>query len=122
MLVLSRKQMESVVVGSSSGFERMLKVTVLEIHGGRVRLGFEDDADPYLRGLVATAVYRDYSVWPVVRKRAEIIARTLERLEPAILPEERIVGPAYRRFQVHRGVSDEDTWRLHALCSKRRPF
>jgi carbon storage regulator len=41
MLVLSRKKEESVVVGGSNGFERMLKVTVLEIQGGRVRLGFE---------------------------------------------------------------------------------
>ena len=31
MLVLSRKSMESVVVGGSGRFERMLKVTVLEI-------------------------------------------------------------------------------------------
>ncbi len=45
MLVLSRKHMESVVVGSSDGLERMLKVTVLEIHGGRVRLGFEVKED-----------------------------------------------------------------------------
>jgi pyruvate-formate lyase len=83
---------------------------------------FEDDADPYLRGLVATEVYRDHSDWPVVLKRAEIIARTMERLEPVILPEERIVGPAYRRFQVHRGVSDEDTWRLHALYPEMHGF
>jgi carbon storage regulator len=41
MLVLSRKIQESVVVGGSDGFERLLKVTVLEIGGGRVRLGFE---------------------------------------------------------------------------------
>ena len=45
MLVLSRKSQESVVVGGSAGFERMLKVTVLEIRGGYVRLGFEADAD-----------------------------------------------------------------------------
>ena len=45
MLVLSRKNMESVVVGGSGGhFERMLKVTVLEIKNGTVRLGFEADA------------------------------------------------------------------------------
>lgn len=43
MLVLSRKSRESVVVGSSSGFERLLKVTVLEIKGASVRLGFEVD-------------------------------------------------------------------------------
>jgi carbon storage regulator len=45
MLVLSRKIQESVVVGGSGGFERMLKVTVLEIGHGKVRLGFEADAD-----------------------------------------------------------------------------
>ena len=45
MLVLTRKSQESVVVGGSSSFERMLKVTVLEVSGGKVRLGFEADAD-----------------------------------------------------------------------------
>ena len=45
MLVLSRKAQESVVVGGSDRFERMLKVTVLDIKGGKVRLGFEADAD-----------------------------------------------------------------------------
>jgi carbon storage regulator len=45
MLVLSRKTQESVVVGGSDRFERMLKVTVLEIKGGKVRLGFEADGD-----------------------------------------------------------------------------
>lgn len=45
MLVLSRKRQESVVVGGSTSFARLLKVTVLEINGGTVRLGFEADAD-----------------------------------------------------------------------------
>jgi carbon storage regulator CsrA len=45
MLVLTRKSMESVVVGGSKGFERMLKVTVLQIDGGKVRLGFEVDSE-----------------------------------------------------------------------------
>ncbi len=44
MLVLSRKSMESVVVGGAGRFERVLKVTVLEIKNGMVRLGFEADA------------------------------------------------------------------------------
>ena len=43
MLVLSRKNKEAVMVGGSDGFERMLKVTVLEIGSGKVRLGFEVD-------------------------------------------------------------------------------
>jgi carbon storage regulator len=43
MLVLTRKCDEAVVVGGSGGFEPMLKVTVLEINGAKVRLGFEVD-------------------------------------------------------------------------------
>jgi carbon storage regulator CsrA len=45
MLILSRKSQESVVIGGSDGFHRLLKVTVLEISSGRVRLGFDVDAD-----------------------------------------------------------------------------
>ena len=45
MLVLSRRNNEAVVVGGAIGFERMLKVTVLEIDGGKVRLGFEVDRE-----------------------------------------------------------------------------
>jgi carbon storage regulator len=41
MLVLSRKTRESVVVGGADGFHRMLKVTVLDVKGRSVRLGFE---------------------------------------------------------------------------------
>ena len=43
MLVLSRRQQEFVVVGGGDRFERMVKVTVLEIKGQTVRLGFEAD-------------------------------------------------------------------------------
>jgi carbon storage regulator CsrA len=45
MLVLSRKKQQSVMVGGCSGFERMLKVTVIEICGSSVRLGFDASAD-----------------------------------------------------------------------------
>jgi carbon storage regulator len=45
MLVLSRKNDEAVVIGGSAGFERIIKVTVLGIKNGQVRLGFEADAD-----------------------------------------------------------------------------
>ncbi len=45
MLVLSRKSKESVVVGGPGAFEPLLKVTVLEIKEGRVRLGFEANKD-----------------------------------------------------------------------------
>jgi carbon storage regulator CsrA len=43
MLVLSRKSQESVVIGGSSSLQPMLKVIVLEIRGGKVKLGFEAD-------------------------------------------------------------------------------
>ncbi len=45
MLVLSRKNQESVVVGGADGVHRLLKVKVLEIKSGRVRLGFEVDSN-----------------------------------------------------------------------------
>jgi carbon storage regulator len=44
MLVLTRKSNESVVVGGPGRFESLLRVTVLEIKSGSVRLGFEADA------------------------------------------------------------------------------
>ena len=40
MLVLSRKSEEAVMVGGSVGFERVLKIIVLQIDNGRVVLGF----------------------------------------------------------------------------------
>jgi carbon storage regulator CsrA len=43
MLVLSRKNRESVVVGGDDGLHRLLKVTVLAIQGAHVKLGFEVD-------------------------------------------------------------------------------
>ena len=44
MLVLTRKNRESVVIGRSENMQVMLEITVLEIEGGRVRLGFEADS------------------------------------------------------------------------------
>jgi carbon storage regulator len=41
MLVLSRKNQESIVVTEPGGREPMLKVTVLQSKSGSVRLGFE---------------------------------------------------------------------------------
>ena len=45
MLVLSRKFRESVVLGGVGGIDRQFKVTVLEIAGGKVKLGFEGDSN-----------------------------------------------------------------------------
>jgi carbon storage regulator len=44
MLVLTRKSQQTVVVGGTEDFEHILKVTVLAICGGTVRLGFDVDA------------------------------------------------------------------------------
>jgi carbon storage regulator CsrA len=43
MLVLTRKNRESVVIGNAADLEVMLEITILEIESGRVRLGFEAD-------------------------------------------------------------------------------
>ncbi|MFM8635570.1 MAG: carbon storage regulator [Planctomycetia bacterium] len=44
MLVLTRKNRESVVIGRPEDLEIMLEITILEIEGGRVRLGFQADS------------------------------------------------------------------------------
>jgi sRNA-binding carbon storage regulator CsrA len=54
MLVLSRKSQESVVVGGSGSFERMFKITVLDISRGTVKLGLRGrsrDSGPPFRGV-----------------------------------------------------------------------
>jgi carbon storage regulator CsrA len=71
MLVLSRRKLEAVVVGGAGGFERMLKVTVLEIVAGKVRLGFEVDKE--------VPVHR-WEVW--------------ERIRAGIRPNSATEGPA----------------------------
>ena len=43
MLVLTRKNRESVVIGQPGEMQIALEITILEIEGGRVRLGFEAD-------------------------------------------------------------------------------
>jgi len=45
MLVLSRKIRESVVVGCTNSFDPIVKITVLQIVGARVKLGFDVPRD-----------------------------------------------------------------------------
>jgi carbon storage regulator len=45
MLVLSRKKQESVVVAGADGHSCLVKVTIVEIRGERVRIGFEARLD-----------------------------------------------------------------------------
>jgi carbon storage regulator CsrA len=65
MLVLSGKDQESVVVGGSDGFHRLLRVRVLGIQGTSVKLGFEVNPD--------VPVHRS-EVWERVRSDAVQIA------------------------------------------------
>jgi len=83
---------------------------------------FEDDADPCIRGILATRVYRDEPELPVARKRAEIVARVLETIEPIVLSEERLLGAVCRRRRVHGGVSDGDWWRIAVAYPDYRGF
>ncbi len=54
MLVLSRKRQQAIVIGDTDGPCHVCRVTVLEIHGGSVRLGIEvDDQVVVLRSEVA---------------------------------------------------------------------
>jgi len=56
-----------VVVGGVNGFERMLVVTVLDITGGKVRLGFEvDKAIPVHRLEVWERIRAGGGVDPIV--------------------------------------------------------
>lgn len=54
MLVLSRKQRQSVVVECPEGFERQIRVTVLAVNGGKVTLGFDVEDDVPASGVEVT--------------------------------------------------------------------
>jgi carbon storage regulator len=73
MLVLSRKSRESVVVGGADGFQRLLTVTVLGIGGGKVKLGFEAEAD--------VPVHRA-EVWERIRTRGQTDSPTGGSVRP----------------------------------------
>jgi carbon storage regulator CsrA len=70
MLVLSRKNEESVVIGGNDGLHRLLKVTVLGIRGAIVKLGFEVDPDVPVHRL---------EVWERIRAETGQIACPVER-------------------------------------------
>ena len=75
MLVLTRQIEESVVVGDSDDVEKLIKVTVLAVDGGRVRLGFEAAGDvPILR----------WEVWQRVREKRRENKRTKCAVVPVV--------------------------------------
>lgn len=73
MLVLTRKIEQSIAIGGATGFEPLLKITVLEIRHGSVRLGIEADA--------SVPVHR-WEVWERIRAEngTEDPAEVLEAL------------------------------------------
>ena len=73
MLVLTRKLKESVVVGGGDQLDRLLKVTVLEIQHGKVRLGFEAGADVPVHRL---------EVWERIRAGAPLDGRVGDAAAP----------------------------------------
>ena len=58
MLVLARKSRESIVVGGADNLNQMVRVTVVEVRKGIVKLGFEANDD--------VAIYRE-EVWDRIR-------------------------------------------------------
>ncbi len=72
---------------------------------------YEDETQPWRRGVIATQVWQELEHEPLVLKKAEVIARCFEQIKPALLPEDRFAGFVFRRLQVHNGVSSEDAWR-----------
>ena len=67
MLVLTRKCQEAVVVSGADGCKVLLKVTVLGIERGKVRLGFEAPEDVPVHRL---------EVWERIRAGASIGPRS----------------------------------------------
>jgi carbon storage regulator CsrA len=62
MLVLARKNRESIVISLAEDMQEMVRVTVLDIRGGTVKLGFAADDD--------VGVYRE-EVWERVRAESQ---------------------------------------------------
>ena len=67
MLVLSRKSKESVVIGAADDMQELVRVTVLDVRGGTVKLGFAAEDD--------VAVYRE-EVWERVRAESRAAIAT----------------------------------------------
>ena len=75
MLVLSRKKLESVVVGGFDQLHRLLKVTVLGVRGDKVKLGFEVDANVPVHRL---------EIWERIRAKGELRGFEADHLAPNV--------------------------------------
>ena len=75
MLVLTRKIEQSIAIGGVTGLEHLLKITVLSIGKGNVRLGFEVDA--------SVPIHR-WEVWERILAEGQLVAPT-ENLETLLV-------------------------------------
>ncbi|MCE9547721.1 MAG: carbon storage regulator [Planctomycetia bacterium] len=73
MFIVTRKSQQSVVVGRADDAQPVLKVTVLEITNGRVRLGFE--------GTSTVPIHRT-EVWQRIRAENEVDALAIDASVP----------------------------------------
>ena len=73
MLVLTRKSQQSVVIASSADLQELVRVTVVEVCGGRVKLGFQANDD--------LTIHRE-EVWERVCGERETAA-AMQDAEPA---------------------------------------
>lgn len=73
MLVLTRRHRESIVVGDAKSLDHLLKLTILEIRGGKVKLGIEAGDD--------VPVHR-WETW--LRMRHQDVPRTANSARDAI--------------------------------------
>jgi carbon storage regulator CsrA len=70
MLVLSRRSHEAVVIGGSSGFDRVVRITVIDVRDGTVKLGIEADVDtPVYRSEVPLRIFPDTPRGPAAAKK-----------------------------------------------------
>lgn len=76
MLVLARKSRESVVIAATDDLRELVRVTVIDVCGGKVKLGFKADND--------VAIHRE-EIWE--RVRTEI---------PTPSPKQDVEVPKYR--------------------------
>jgi protein required for attachment to host cells len=101
MLFLSRKNRESVVVGRSNGVQRLLKITVLEIHDGTVSRSFEVGDD-----------------FPVPRWEVWERIRAGDRPEVASLAGRTPMGKSNVERRNHAWFALADAERCRLLCCR----
>jgi sRNA-binding carbon storage regulator CsrA len=78
MLTVARKSQESLVIGAADQSSGLIRVTVLEVQGDTVRLGFESDGD-------VNVAFHHQEAWEQARLRG----KTPNPKQAAERPQER---------------------------------